>query len=86
MKNPFSGQLRIVDGSVVNILPTIPVVLNELDNIVCTFPAGWSEEAVRHSLRMLEEAWDQGYQKGWNEAKNPFVTEHQRWQRQNLSE
>jgi len=73
MKNPFGGQLRVVDGSEVNIPITVPVVLNELDHVVCTFPTGWSEEDVSYSLRMLRKVWEDGYTHGWNEASNPLV-------------
>jgi hypothetical protein len=73
MKNPFDGQLRVVDGSEVNIPITVPVVLNELDHVVCTFPTGWSEEDVSYSLRMLKQVWESGYIYGWNEASNPLV-------------
>jgi hypothetical protein len=73
MKNPFDGQLKVVDGTEFNMSSTVPVVLNELDHIVCTFPEGWSEETVWYSLRMLKQTWESGYSHGWNEASNPLV-------------
>jgi hypothetical protein len=30
MKNPFDGQLKVVDGTEVNMPPTVPVVLDDV--------------------------------------------------------